>query len=163
MCAFLHLLSISSSAIHLGSFFGSLAVQRTVFDYKKLNGLPHSFALEAGEHALAGRVPAASKDGWAIATFAGGCFWGTELHYMRMPGVVATCVGYTQGQLEQPSYSEVCSGSTGHTEACQVVYDPKVCSYESLCEKLFVTIDPTARNRVGNDVGTQYRHGIYPV
>lgn len=97
-----------------------------------------------------------------VATFAGGCFWGTELQYMRMRGVVATCVGYTQGTLEQPTYSEVCSGTTGHTEACQIVYDPKRCPYELLCAKLFETIDPTVLNRVGNDVGTQYRHGIYP-
>eukprot|EP00966_Prymnesium_polylepis_P231296 5352381-Prymnesium_polylepis.1 len=155
---------VLGSTAGLGNFLSSLfAVERTVFDYGKLKGLPESFAFEAGQQALKGEVAATSSDGLAIATFAGGCFWGTELQYMRMRGVVATCVGYTQGTLEQPTYSEVCSGTTGHTEACQIVYDPKRCPYELLCAKLFETIDPTVLNRVGNDVGTQYRHGIYPV
>ena len=163
----LTLLLLSPSGGLFGGLFSGLAqsfaMGRTVFDYNSLRGLPDSFGYEAGEHALAGMVRETSKDGLALATFAGGCFWGTELHYMRMPGVVATCVGYTQGNLEQPTYAEVCSGSSGHTEACQIVYDPAVCSYEALCAKLFETIDPTVRNRVGNDVGTQYRTGIYTV
>ena len=70
-------------------------------------------------------MPTKSKDGLCIATFAGGCFWGTELHYQRIPGVVATCVGYTQGRVERPTYGEICTGRTGHTEACQLIYDPK--------------------------------------
>ena len=106
-------------------------------------------------------MPKKSKDGWCIATFAGGCFWGTELHYQRIPGVVSTCVGYTQGRVERPTYGEVCAGRTGHTEACQIIYDPKQVSYRTLCEKLFATIDPTLRDQVGRDYGTQYRHGIY--
>ena len=92
--------------------------------------------------------------GWEIATFAGGCFWGTELHFQRVPGVVSTCVGYTQGRVEKPTYDGVCAGKTGHTEACQVIFDPKKCSYTELCETLFKTIDPTLVNRVGNDYGT---------
>ncbi|KAL1523799.1 hypothetical protein AB1Y20_018722 [Prymnesium parvum] len=147
----------------VGAFFRRhLSVERTTFDYGTLRGLPESYGWEAAQNALAGRVVSQSAGGAALATLAGGCFWGTELHFMRMPGVIATCVGYTQGALEHPTYSEVCTGTTGHTEACQVVYDPSVCSFESLCEKLFETIDPTVRNRVGNDQGTQYRHGIYP-
>merc|ERR1719379_2605376 len=90
-------------------------------DYSKLGGLPRSFGREAGEYALRREVPERSADGWAIATFAGGCFWGTELHFQRVPGVVATCVGYTQGGTEAPSYEQVCSGSTGHTEALQLI------------------------------------------
>lgn len=131
--------------------------------YEELEGGDvRSFAFEAGEFALAGEVPFRTKDGrYEVATFAGGCFWGTELHYQRMEGVVATCVGYTQGRVERPSYGEVCSGRTGHTEACQLVYDPSRVTYLALCEKLFSTIDPTLRDRVGNDFGTQYRHGIY--
>ena len=135
---------------------------RTEIAYEKLRGLPRSFAHEAGQNALAGTVPERSKDdGFEVATFAGGCFWGTELHFMRVPGVKSTCVGYTQGKLQKPTYKEVCSGRSGHTEACQLLFDPTEVSYKELCETLLGTVDPTAENRVGNDFGTQYRHGIY--
>ena len=73
-----------------------------------------------------------------------------------MPGVIATCVGYTQGSVTKPSYEQVCSGTTGHTEGIQLIFDPAVISYSQLCEKLLSTVDPTAKNRVGNDRGTQY-------
>ena len=124
-------------------------------DYSKLDGLENnSLARDAGAWALAGEVPVISKDGrFEVATFAGGCFWGTELHFQRMPGVIATCVGYTQGEVETPTYQQVCSGSTGHTEGIQLIYDPSLCSYEELCGKLLSTVDPTALNRVGNDRG----------
>lgn len=124
-----------------------------------------SFAREAGEFALKGEVPTMSKDGrYEVATFAGGCFWGTELHYQRLPGVIDTCVGYTQGAVEKPSYEQVCSGLTGHTEALQLTFAPEVISYEQLCDKLFNVLgtDATELNRVGRDAGTQYRHGVYP-
>ena len=126
-------------------------------DYSALRGLPKSFGKEAGEHALKGVVPAKSKDGWCIATFGGGCFWGTELHFQRIPGVVSTCVGYTQGKLEKPTYREVCGGRTGHTEATMVLFDPKKVTYSELVEVLLKTIDPTLKDQVGNDYGTQYR------
>jgi len=131
--------------------------------YAELEGAEvGSFAREAGEAAVRGEVPTRTSDGrYEVATFAGGCFWGTELHFQRIPGVVATSVGYTQGEVEQPSYEQVCSGSTGHTEGLQLSFDPAVVSYGTLCEKLLATVDPTALNRVGNDRGTQYRHGIY--
>ena len=107
-------------------------------------------------------MPLRSADGrYEVATFAGGCFWGTELHFQRLPGVVATCVGYTQGNTASPSYEQVCSGTTAHTEGIQLLYDPAVVTYEGLCKKLLSTIDATLRNQVGNDRGTQYRHGIY--
>eukprot|EP00966_Prymnesium_polylepis_P271486 6272420-Prymnesium_polylepis.1 len=93
-------------------------------DYGTLGTLPRSFGREAGEWVLAGEVPQQSRDGWEVATFAGGCFWGTELHYMRLDGVVSTCVGYTQGRVRQPMYTDVCRGITGHTEACQLIFDP---------------------------------------
>merc|ERR1719460_3563768 len=132
-------------------------------DYAGLEGREvGSLAREAGEWATADEVPTASADGLELATFAGGCFWGSELHFQRIPGVVATCVGYTQGRVVKPTYENVCSGSTGHTEGLQLLFDPKVVSYEALCRKLLGTVDPTALNRVGNDRGTQYRHGIYP-
>jgi len=145
----------------LGGFFSS-AFEKQEVNYAGLTGLPASFGKEAGENALAGMVPLKSKDGWEIASFAGGCFWGTEIHFQRVPGVIATCVGYTQGKNRKPTYNEVCSGSTGHTEGIQVIFDPKACNYATLCETLFKTIDASLLNQVGNDRGTQYRHGIYP-
>ena len=76
----------------------------------------NSLSAQAAVWALAGEVPTVTQGGLEVATFAGGCFWGTELHFQRLPGVVATCVGYTQGRTEKPSYKEVCGGTTGHTE-----------------------------------------------
>ena len=140
---------------------GIVASMPDPINYAALRGLPKSFGREAGEYALQGQTPEFSADQWSIATFAGGCFWGTELHYQRMEGVVATCVGYTQGKTSSPTYNQVCSGRTGHTEACQIIYDPQKVSYLDLVEKLFATIDPTLRDQVGNDYGTQYRHGVY--
>merc|ERR1712071_47294 len=95
------------------------------------------------------------------ATFAGGCFWGLELAYQRVPGVVYTAVGYAQGQEENPTYSQVCSGATGHTEAVCVLYDPKECNYETLLDTFFNRVDPTTVNGQGNDYGKQYRTGVY--
>eukprot|EP00746_Dinoflagellata_sp_MGD_P118176 gnl/MRDRNA2_/MRDRNA2_54249_c0_seq2.p1 gnl/MRDRNA2_/MRDRNA2_54249_c0~~gnl/MRDRNA2_/MRDRNA2_54249_c0_seq2.p1 ORF type:complete len:390 (+),score=48.65 gnl/MRDRNA2_/MRDRNA2_54249_c0_seq2:77-1246(+) len=132
--------------------------------YGDLEGFEvNSLSSQAAEWALADIVPKSSKDGkFEVATFAGGCFWGTELHFQRIPGVIATCVGYTQGRTTKPSYGQVCSGTTGHTEGIQMIYDPEVVSYDALCEKLLSTIDSALPNQVGNDRGTQYRHGIYP-
>jgi len=96
-----------------------------------------------------------------VATFAGGCFWGLELAYQRVPGVLATSVGYTQGETESPSYEEVCSGTTGHTEAVQVKFNPAAVSFKALLDVFFGRVDVTALNRQGNDAGTQYRNGIY--
>lgn len=95
------------------------------------------------------------------ATFAAGCFWGVELTYQRVPGVMHTMVGYTAGSKEHPTYKEVCSGSSGHTEAVQMIFDPNVVSYKDLLVVLFDRMDPTSLNRQGNDRGTQYRSGIY--
>eukprot|EP00751_Fragilariopsis_kerguelensis_P019649 CAMPEP_0170886750 /NCGR_PEP_ID=MMETSP0734-20130129/37029_1 /TAXON_ID=186038 /ORGANISM="Fragilariopsis kerguelensis, Strain L26-C5" /LENGTH=289 /DNA_ID=CAMNT_0011273149 /DNA_START=156 /DNA_END=1025 /DNA_ORIENTATION=- len=105
------------------------------------------------------------------ATFAGGCFWGVQLAFDREPGVLATCVGYTQGTTIFPTYSDVCSSPTNislnkeehyHTEACLVAYNPTIVSYERLAELLFDRIpDPTMLNRVGKDRGIQYRTGLY--
>jgi len=95
------------------------------------------------------------------ATFAGGCFWGLELAYQRVPGVLGSAVGYTQGEKQDPTYEEVCSGSTGHTEAVQVKFDPSVVSYDKLLDVFFGRVDVTQLNQQGNDMGTQYRNGIY--
>lgn len=105
-----------------------------------------------------------AEDGrYKVATFALGCFWGGELAYQRMPGVISTHVGYTQGKKENPTYEEVCTGTTGHTEAIRVIYDPNVVSYKSLVQLGLDRLggDIYKLNQVGNDRGTQYRHGIY--
>ena len=90
---------------------GIAASARDDEHYAALRGLPASFGQEAAENALAGVVPSHSKGGWAVATFAGGCFWGTELHFQRLDGVICTCVGYTQGKVVKPSYEQVCTAN----------------------------------------------------
>jgi peptide-methionine (S)-S-oxide reductase len=99
--------------------------------------------------------------GQQVATFAGGCFWCMEPPYDKLPGVTATISGYTGGKKVNPSYEEVSSGTTGHAEAVQVVYDPKKVSYQKLLEVFWVNIDPTVRDRQFCDSGTQYRTAIF--
>ncbi|CAJ1441814.1 unnamed protein product [Effrenium voratum] len=109
---------------------------------------------------LAPSTPPAGKE---FATFAAGCFWGVEIAFQRAPGVTGTSVGYAQGQSEKPTYEEVCTGSSGHTEAVRVVYDPSAVSFEQLLETFWERVgkNATTLNRAGNDEGTQYRSGIY--
>ena len=92
---------------------------------------------------------------------AGGCFWGVEAYFKRIKGIIQTKVGYTDGTTINPSYQEVCTGRTYHVEACELIYDEQVISLEKILKHLFSIIDPTILNRQGNDVGTQYRTGIY--
>ncbi|MEX0874542.1 MAG: peptide-methionine (S)-S-oxide reductase MsrA [Actinomycetota bacterium] len=100
-------------------------------------------------------------DGLEQAVFGLGCFWGAERKFWETPGVYTTAVGYAGGLTPNPSYEEVCSGRTGHTEAVLVVYDPKQVSYEELLKVFWEEHDPTQGMRQGNDVGTQYRSAIY--
>jgi len=106
-------------------------------------------------------APDSPPEGLEYATVAGGCFWGVELAYQRIPGVIKTAVGYTQGEVEAPTYEMVCSGMTGHTEAVLVTYDPKECAFGDLLKKFEERVDMTQVNRQGGDVGTQYRTGVY--
>ncbi len=101
------------------------------------------------------------NDSLATATFAGGCFWCMEDAYDRVPGVVSTTSGYIGGAKRNPTYREVSSGATGHTEAVQVTYDPSKVSYEKLLEVFWKNIDPTVKDRQFCDVGSQYRTGIF--
>ena len=100
-------------------------------------------------------------EGLEHAYFAMGCFWGVERILWQVPGVVVTAVGYQQGFTPNASYEEVCSGRTGHTESVLVVYDPKVVSFAGLMKVFWEGHDPTQGMRQGNDVGTQYRSGVY--
>ncbi len=101
------------------------------------------------------------KDNLAIATFGNGCFWCTEAIFQQLKGVETVLSGYTGGQVKNPSYKEVCTGTTGHAEVIQITYDPSVISYRELLDVFFYTHDPTTLNRQGADVGTQYRSAIF--
>ncbi|MEY2453917.1 MAG: peptide-methionine (S)-S-oxide reductase [Acidimicrobiaceae bacterium] len=108
-------------------------------------------------HPLEGPFP----DGLEQAVFGLGCFWGAERKFWETDGVFTTAVGYAGGHSPNPTYEEVCSGRTGHTEAVLVVYDPAKVSYEQLLKLFWESHDPTQGMRQGNDVGTQYRSAIY--
>lgn len=142
-----------------------------------LFGLGKKLTLPTPENALPGRsepMPVPERhfvngnplkppypDGMEIALFGLGCFWGAERKFWQQPGVFVTAVGYAGGITPNPTYQEVCSGMTGHNEVVQVVFDPKTISYEQLLKVFWESHDPTQGMRQGNDVGTQYRSGIY--
>lgn len=92
---------------------------------------------------------------------AGGCFWGVEAYYKRLKGVINTNVGYTNGNIENPTYQDLLSGRATHAEAIEIYYDEKIISLENILEHMFRFIDPTSLNKQGGDVGIQYRTGIY--
>ena len=99
--------------------------------------------------------------GTSLATVGLGCFWGAEKKFWQVPGVTSTMVGYAAGVTPNPTYREVCSGQTGHSEVVQIVFDPAKVSYEELLRVFWENHDPTQGMRQGNDVGTQYRSGVY--
>jgi peptide-methionine (S)-S-oxide reductase len=126
-----------------------------------LPGRPEAMAVTAVHRVLGTPLVPPFPDGLVPAVFAMGCFWGAERIFWQLDGVYTTAVGYTGGFTPNPTYEEVCSGRTGHAEAVLCVYDPARTTYESLLVTFFEGHDPTQGMRQGNDVGTQYRSGVY--
>jgi peptide-methionine (S)-S-oxide reductase len=112
-------------------------------------------------HHVHGRPIRGTPPGMAEVLFGMGCFWGAERKFWSLPGVFTTAVGYAGGETPNPTYREVCSGQTNHNEVVRVVYDPRAIAFESLLKVFWENHDPTQGMRQGNDVGTQYRSGIY--
>ena len=100
-------------------------------------------------------------DTTAVATFGAGCFWCVEAIFQNLKGVYSVESGYMGGEKTDPTYKEVCTGTTGHAEVCRIVYDPRILSFKELLEIFWQTHDPTTLNRQGNDIGTQYRSAIF--
>jgi peptide-methionine (S)-S-oxide reductase len=115
----------------------------------------------ASEHFVLGEPLDAPFEGYQRILVAMGCFWGAERKFWEAPGVVSTSVGYVAGHTPNPTYPEVCSGRTGHTEAVRVIFDPDRTSYEAMLRIFWENHDPTQGMRQGNDQGSQYRSGLY--
>jgi peptide-methionine (S)-S-oxide reductase len=128
---------------------------------KALPGRPLEMPV-ASTHAVLGTPTKGPwPTGYEVAVFGMGCFWGAERIFWRLPGVFSTSAGYAGGFTRNPTYSETCSGSTGHAEVVQVVYDPAKVSYETLLKAFWENHNPTQGMRQGNDRGTQYRSAVY--
>ncbi len=142
------------------SVFGSKPL-RLPTEAEALPGRPEPLPV-AERHFVSGhRIVPPFPEGHAIADFGLGCFWGAEKAFWRVPGVYATAVGYQGGFTPNPTYREVCTGRTGHTEVVRVVFDPRRVSCEDLLRVFWESHDPTQGMRQGNDTGTQYRSAIY--
>ncbi len=126
-----------------------------------LPGRPNAIPTASRHHVSGTPLKGPYPQGSETAVFGLGCFWGAERKFWSLPGVHTTAVGYAGGFTPNPTYEEVCSGRTGHNEVVLVVYDPKTVSFDALLKTFWESHDPTQGMRQGNDVGTQYRSGIY--
>jgi peptide-methionine (S)-S-oxide reductase len=129
---------------------------------RALPGRDTALSVPATHFVNGNRIVPPFPSGLERALFALGCFWGAERKFWQVPGVYSTAVGYSAGFTPNPTYEEVCTGLTGHAEVVLVVFDPKRVSYSDLLRVFWEAHDPTQGMRQGNDVGTQYRSGIYP-
>ncbi|CAB4712584.1 unannotated protein [freshwater metagenome] len=134
---------------------------RLVAPAEALPGRSEPILVDQPHQVLGSSLNAPFPDGSQAAVFAEGCFWGVERVFWQIPGVITTAVGYVGGFTPNPTYQEVCSGRTGHTEGVLVVFDPTQLSYEELLSAFWESHDPTQGMRQGNDIGTQYRSGLY--
>jgi peptide-methionine (S)-S-oxide reductase len=142
---------------------GSLLGTRMVSPERALRGRDRYLYAIPDRHTVLGTpLQGPWPDGTAVLTLGMGCFWGAERAMWRLPGVVTTAVGYQGGYTPHPTYEEVCTGLTGHTEAVLVAYNPRVLSHEDLLRAFWTAHDPTQGFRQGNDRGTQYRSAVYP-
>jgi peptide-methionine (S)-S-oxide reductase len=147
---------VLSFAITIITAFSSCAQNQTAANSKNNNNTTMS-----NTSAATSQETLQTATGTYTATFANGCFWCTEAIFEQLEGVISATSGYTGGAAANPTYKEVCTGQTGHAECLQIVYDPKKISFDELLEVYWETHDPTTLNRQGNDVGTQYRSGIF--
>ena len=143
----------------LWSGFLALLLGASAFVF--VGGKPVAKPERPAEKPVAIEPVAAPPAGMATATFGGGCFWCTEAVFQRLKGVQSVVSGYSGGSVKNPTYEQVCTGTTGHAEAIQVTYDPKEISYEELLEVFWKTHDPTTKDQQGNDYGPQYRSAIF--
>jgi peptide methionine sulfoxide reductase msrA/msrB len=135
--------------------------------------LPIVLVIGVAVAALSGEAPEGTRtnmsdstssnatDSYERTIFAGGCFWGVEYYFQNAPGVISTRVGYTGGHVENPTYREVCNGTTGHIEAIEITFDPQKTTFEDMAKLFFETHDPTQVNRQGPDIGEQYQSVVF--
>jgi len=134
---------------------------KMILPEQALPGRSETVAVASSHYVNGNTMTGPFPEGMEMAMFAMGCFWGAEKRFWELAGVWSTAVGYTAGFTPNPTYEEVCSGMTGHTEAVRVVFDSKRITYPELLENFWLAHDPTQGMRQGNDRGTQYRSGIY--
>jgi peptide-methionine (S)-S-oxide reductase len=148
------------AGILLAASMGAAAVHGGVTNMTQETAGPASGGGAVRQRLATNETPFVTNE-TVLATFAGGCFWCTEAVFQRVKGVVSVRSGYTGGKKENPTYKDVCSGKTGHAEAVEVRFDPKVVTYRELLDLFWKMHDPTTLNRQGEDIGTQYRSAIF--